>query len=98
MEFKLKTIHFQLPMNALPFLTFYRISILSGTCVRQSGLNKLKTNDKSQIVFKEDRIESFSYVEAEHIRQWMIVFANMCHKIVKNINDDRGLFSNTPFA
>ena len=37
MEFKLKTIHFQLPMNALPFLTFYRISILSGTCVRQSG-------------------------------------------------------------
>jgi len=37
MEFKLKTIHFQLPMNALPFLTFYRISILSGTCVRQSA-------------------------------------------------------------
>ena len=45
MEFKLKTIHFQLPMNALPFLTFYRISTLSGTCVRQSGANGLVLED-----------------------------------------------------
>ncbi len=34
---RLKTIHFQLPTNTLPFLLFYRTSILSGTCVRQSG-------------------------------------------------------------
>ena len=37
MEFELKIIHFQLPMNSLPFLPLHQISILSSTCVRQSG-------------------------------------------------------------
>lgn len=34
---KLKTIHFQLPIDTLPFSLFNRISILSDTCVRQPG-------------------------------------------------------------
>ena len=37
---RLKTIHFQLTINSLSFLLFYRISILSHICVRQSGLKE----------------------------------------------------------
>ena len=56
-------------------------------------LNKLEANNKSQIVFKSDKIESFSDIEAEYIRQWMIMFASLCSKIVKNVRDDQELFS-----
>ncbi|WP_319420967.1 hypothetical protein [Pleurocapsa sp. FMAR1] len=39
MEYKAKTIHFQLPIIALPFLFSDRISTLLATCVRQPGVS-----------------------------------------------------------
>lgn len=52
-------------------------------------LNKVKANNKNQIIFKGDAIKSYSYAEAEYLRQWMIVFANLCFKTFKEIESDR---------
>jgi hypothetical protein len=63
MEFKLKTIHFQLPIDTLPFSLFNRISILSDTCVRQPAEVLQIENKKAEITRKIQQITGIESIK-----------------------------------
>ena len=71
---------------------------LNSSRPEHDGLDKLETDKNSKIVFNGDAIKSLNHVEAEYLRQWMIVFASLCCKIVRNVGDDEELFSSGFFS
>jgi len=62
------------------------------------GLKQLSADENRTIILKGDTTKSREYVEAEYLRHWMISFANLCSKIIRNVEDDRELFSDGIFG